>query len=301
MGKMVKLGQFFVMALCVFVGVAIGSCGGIKNNDSEEKKLQVTVTIPPLRYFVAAIGGDSIEINSVLDESSDAETFQPGVSTFRDLANSQVLFTLGLLPFESAIETNVRENNGSTLISTVTEGMAFVYGTHSHAGEVDEADGEPDAHVWSSVKNAKVIAANVLQALKDASPTGSDYFTARYVRFAAELDSLDQAVEQRLSAIPSRNFAVWHPSLSYFARDYNLHQISFNVENKETSSVRLKHQIDEAKNEKPIAFIVPAGVGDSQINVIAENIGLKPVKINFMSADWGVEMEKVVTSLVGNN
>jgi uncharacterized hydantoinase/oxoprolinase family protein len=65
--------------------------------------------------------------------------------------------------------------------------------------------------------------------------------------------------------------------------------------------VRLKHKIDEAKNENPLAFIVPAGVGDSQINVIAENIGLKPVKINFMSADWGVEMEKVVTSLVVNN
>ena len=43
--------------------------------------------------------------------------------------------------------------------------------------------------------------------------------------------------------------SVWHPSLSYFARDYGLEQISLGTEGKEMSAKSLTEAIDKARDK----------------------------------------------------
>lgn len=296
---------FSVITLLIIVVTTLTttSCHGSSDGD-DNNDLTVAVSIPPLRYFAEAIGGDSVNVVSLLNENSDPETFQPGVSTFRDIAGSRVFLSVGVLPFEDALLGNLRANNPDLRIKDVSEGIELIYGTHSHAGV--EADGhshhagEADPHIWSSVRNARVIARNVLDALCDVAPGNEAYFRERYERFSERLDSLDRAFSRRLEELPSKNFAIWHPSLSYLARDYGLNQIAFNLENKETSSVRLGDQIDKAKGAHLSAFFVPAGINDSQTEVISREIGLMPVKINPMSGQWEMEINNVVDALAAS-
>lgn len=273
------------------------------NSESSGERAKVVVSIPPLLYFAEAIGGDSIVAVSLTQDSSDPETFQPGMSTMRSLAKCHLFVTVGILPFENALLGNLKANNRNLHVREMAEGIGLIYGTHSHEcdghgfGHAEEHEGhahEPDPHVWSSVANAHIIAGNMLSALSEANPSAKEYFKARHKQLVARLDSLDRVFSETLDALPSRGFAVWHPSLSYFARDYNLDQIAFNIENKETSSLQLRRRIDEANAERLSAFIVPLDVELSQVEAIARSIGVKPVKVNLMSADWERQMVALV-------
>ena len=302
-GRNNRLSTVIMLLITVVATLSVASCRGSSNGNADNE-VTVAVSIPPLKYFAEAIGGDSVNVVSLLNENSDPETFQPGVSTFRAIAGSRVFLGVGVLPFEEALLGNLKANNPDLKIKDVSAGIELIYGTHSHAGVEHDGHsndvGEADPHIWSSVKNARVIARNVLDALTEADPSNEVYFRERYDRFSERLDSFDMACSRKLEALPSRNFAIWHPSLSYLARDYGLRQIAFNLENKETSSVRLGDQIDKAKEARLSAFFVPAGINDSQTKVIAQEIGLPPVTINPMSGQWDVEINKIVNALAAS-
>ena len=125
---------FSVITLLIIVVTTLTttSCHGSSDGDNDND-LTVAVSIPPLRYFAEAIGGDSVNVVSLLNEYSEPETFQPGVSTFRDIAGSRVFLSVGVLPFEEALLGNLRANNPDLRIKDVSEGIELIYGTHSRA------------------------------------------------------------------------------------------------------------------------------------------------------------------------
>lgn len=264
---------------------------------------RVVVSIPPLEYFARCIGGDSVRVSSLLPESSDPETFSPGISAMRELAASRVFVTTGTLPFEDALLSNIRSNNPGLQVVAVNDGIDLIYGTHSHDGAVGDHghghSGDADPHVWSSMKNAKIIADNVFDALVGVAPEHRGYFEERRNRLVARLDSLDNVAAEELLRSKRGGFAVWHPSLSYFARDYALEQIAFNAENKETSSRRLRSRLDEARRSGVDVLIVPSGVDEEKVAVVADGLGVEPVAVNLMSADWEGEMMRVAAAVAG--
>jgi len=281
----------------------VASCG--KYSDPSSRDMadmpSVTVSIEPLGYFAGAIGGDSLDVHVLLPKGSDPETFEPSTSVMRALAGSSALIMTGTLPFEKTLSDNIAANNAGLRIFSSGKGIEPIFGTHSHhSGGEDHSHShgdEPDPHIWSSVKNARVIAGNILQALLEVAPEHAGYYTARHAELAARLDSLDRAFTEALAPLPSRAFVVWHPSLSYFARDYSLHQIALNAENKETSPLRAGRILSAAAAEHPAALFIPEGLRNGQVESAARELNLNPVAVNLMSADWIADMKKVADTL----
>jgi len=277
-------GTIAVMAtsLCACKGKA--SAG-----QADAARPSITVSIPPLEYFAQAIGGDSIDIVTLLPTGADPETFEPSTSTMRALGASDIITVTGYLPFENSLLKNIKANNRNIKVFALSDSIAPIYGTHTHhdgyAHNKEHAD-EVDPHIWASVKNAHCIAANMLKALTTAAPDKKDFFARRYKQLVSRLDSLDNAIARKLDTIPSKAFIIWHPALSYFARDYSLQQIALNIENKESSSLRMQHVLDTINARHPSTFLVPAEIESRLTEVVSSATGLTPVKINFMSSDW---------------
>lgn len=287
-----------VLILCA----ATSGCGRSDNRTADSSLPTVTVSIPPLEYFAYAIGGDSINVTTLLPAGADPETFDPGTSTMRALGKSGALAVTGKLPFETSLMENLRANNSDLHLYDMGEGISPVYGTHSHhsaeeSGNHHHDKTDIDPHIWSSVRNASVIADNMLAALIDIAPRHSAYYRARHAVLTHRLDSLDSSLSQRLGSMPSRSFLIWHPSLSYFSRDYNLEQIALNAENKENSSQQFLSVLSKARTGKPAAFIVPEGIDRRQTEAVTSATGLQPVSVNLMSADWENSITSVVDAL----
>lgn len=290
----------YVATGCICM-LPLSSCRS-HNGDSRGDMPAITVSIPPLEYFATAIGGDSLEVTTLLPAGADPETFDPGTSTMKALARSGALAVCGNLPFEESLLGNLSSNNPGLRVFDMSRNIAPIYGTHSHAeGERhNHSESEADPHIWSSVRNGIIIADNMLAALNSLAPQHKEYYTRRHHALVSRLDSIDRSIGQKLGTDPGRAFLIWHPSLSYLARDYGLTQVALNAENKETSSQRLHSILQKTESLHPVAFIVPRGLDPRLTEGITEATGLQPVSVDLMSADWEQAIGATAEALAGS-
>lgn len=96
-----------------------------------------------------------------------------------------------------------------------------------------------------------------------------------------------------------RAFIIYHPALSYFARDYGLHQISIEEGGKEPSPAHLKGLMDLCKKEGVRVIFVQPEFDRRNAEIIAKQTGTQVISINPLSYDWEEEMLNVARSLRG--
>lgn len=248
----------------------------------------VTVSIEPQKYLLEQITGDKVDIRTLIANGANPENYDPSLTHIMNLRKSIGFLRMGNIGFEVALLDKIRQEDPELPIFDTSAGIVPVTGTHSHGGVKHE---EIDPHTWTSVKNAKIIISNMLEAMVKIDSSNEDYYRRNYEKFARRLDSLDRAFESRLAPHAGEHFMVWHPSLSYFARDYGLEQISAgNAENKESSLSRLKETIDHADTHSANIFFYQKDLDSRQAEVMGEQLGLRRVSINPLSYDWEKEM-----------
>ena len=239
----------------------MASCSGARHHDDTPEKPVVVVCIAPLSYFAEGIGGDKVNVEVMAPAGTDPETYEPSMASLRSASQASVIFTTGLLPFEGKIARTVKESSGGkTLNQTLCDSLQLIMGTHGH----DEAD----PHIWMSLRNARVMARTVCRALTRALPADSAYFRVRLAAMEHRLDSLDNVTATALAPITGSSFLIWHPSLSYFARDYGLQQVAIAAENKESicrrpaAAPRPCRQRESSRSVRTERARLPADVGN---------------------------------------
>lgn len=273
--------------LCALAGLLLSSCAGKQPRDGGGL-MKVTASIAPVAYLAREIGGDSAEVQVLLPPGSDAESFEPQIGKLRDLEGASLFAATGLLPFEDKIASTVRENGGARFVP-LSGGIELINGTHG--------DGEPDPHIWVSVRNLRVMGRTLSEAMAAARPAAAEYFNARHALLDNRLDSLDKAFSARLAGADNPVFLVWHPSLSYFARDYGLRQIAVGFEGKEHSAVGARERLDAALAASPKVYFLQAEEDPRAAETLPLPAGTRKVTINLMAPDWETEIKKVADAL----
>lgn len=276
------------LILALIVTTLLAAC-----SSSDSDKPRIAVSVEPQRALLSEIVGDRFEVITVLRPGSNPETFEPTIKDRKNIDRAAAYFTTGNLPFEQTL--------ASSLPSTVTQvnvakGITPVYGTHGHDGHHHD-HGDADPHVWTSVRNSRIMARNMLDAVIALDPEGKDYYTERFNALDHRLDSLDQAFARQLSDIPVRAFAIWHPSLSYMARDYDLEQISVGFENKEMPAKRITEVTDEARKDGVRVFFFQKEYDSRQAETLNQQMGTRLITINPLAYDWEKELSKIVDAL----
>lgn len=274
---------------------------------SARSKPLIAVSIPPQLFFIDNIAGDRVETLCLLRSNADPESFEPTPTQRMELAEADAYIPLGTLPFEKSLLSSLQEERRGFTVSEASEGIVPLTDTHSHGtSRIHRHDsGEnhtgTDPHVWSSPKNAKIIALNTLNALIAADSANEDYYRANFARLDARLDSIDRSFKKAFASyngLPA--FIVWHPSLSYFARDYGLKQIALSDGGKEAS---VKGVIDKLKKAgasgAPICFYQQE-FDAGKASVLTSGINAKIVEINPMNREWEDEMQKLYDAFTLN-
>lgn len=274
------------------LGLSTSCSGNEKPTDSDSRKATVVVTIPPLEYFARSIGGEMVETICLIPASADPETFEPTITQLKKAAKADVLLSVGILPFERQISGSISSSSSDSgiTVANLADSVILVNGTHGH----DEAD----PHIWTSYRNARIMAHHTYQALADALPEAAPYFRHRLDSLDARLDSLDRCTAARLKPLQGESFLVWHPSLTYFARDYGLTQLAVGSEHKESSLAGLKEQLDNINLSDVNVFFFQKEFDSRQSGVIASATGLHPVMIEPMSDNPEQTLSEVTESLV---
>lgn len=269
---------FFLLALTILIFSTLTSCGG-----SETRIQTIAVSIPPQATLLGEIVGDSMDIVTLMPTEANPESFEITVRNMMTINDASLYMKIGNLPFEETLTERISETNPNLKFANVSEGIELIYGTHSHGDHSGEV---ADPHTWTSVENLKKIASNMLAEVKAIDPEREEYYTSNYTRLIARLDSVDNAVSNMLEKSGGKAFLIWHPSLSYFARDYGLHQISVGHDNKEMTPGQLRDVHEHALNDGAKVMFMQKNFDASQAKTIAEAINAEIVVINPMDSDY---------------
>ena len=261
----------------------------------------ITVSIQPQKYLLEHIVGKHFEVICLLSQGSNPETYEPSMNHLMNLEKSKAYFLIGNIGFEMAIVDKAKKNNPDIKIYDNSANIDIIYGSHSgiahsheeHAGHKHESA----PHIWTSAVNARIIATNMCNAVCELDPAHAPYYKKRLGELCKQIDALDAQLREQLKPIEGDAFIVWHPSLSYFARDYGLKQITMEYEGKEIPAKYLKTEIDSAKACNARIFFFQKEFDSRQAESINQELGTKMVTINPMNYNWDTELKHIADAL----
>ena len=265
------------------VAVILAACEGTKR-----EKPVVTVTIEPLRYFVEQIAGDKVSVTTLVPKGSSPETYEPTAQQMVNMSQSALFVKVGNLGFERTWMEKLNTLTSHITIVDTSEGIEYV--SASDRGITDE-------HTWMSTKNALVIAHNIYLALTKVDSSSSVYYKERYDSLVASINKLNSTITQQLKSIDNRSFIIYHPALTYFAKDYSLTQLALEEDGREPSAASLAKLITNAKKLGTKLMFVQKEFDNRNREIITIETGVKTVDINPLDYNWDKQMTLVANAL----
>ena len=177
--------------------------------------LHVVATIFPLSDMVRQIGGETVEVTTLLPPGANPHTFEPTPAQIRAAAGARVFIQVGANL--DAWAAKALAGNAEVSTVTLTDGVALL-GASEHGG---------DPHVWLDpvlMRDAAVPA--IARALTQAGPQHGAAVQQGAAQFQAALSALDAQIHAQLDTAAQRNFVSVHAGWRYFARRYGLHELA---------------------------------------------------------------------------
>jgi zinc/manganese transport system substrate-binding protein len=241
---------------------------------SAQEKIKVVATFSILGDMVGQVGGDRIEVITLVGPDGDAHVYSPTPTDARKVADAKVMVTNGL-KFDGWINRLVKSSGTK---ATVIEAAAGV-STKSERPERGHTHGGIDPHAWQSVSNAKLYVATIRDALVSADPSGWSAYEANASAYLLRLDELEADVKAAIARIPAdrRKIITSHDAFGYFEHAYGLDFIApQGVSTEAEASAKAVARIIQQIKKERIAAVFFENISDSRlIERIAKETGAK--------------------------
>jgi zinc transport system substrate-binding protein len=276
------------ISLTIILSVILSGCGQSRTDGSV-----VSVSIAPLKYFVDRLTDQALEVNVMVPQGSSHGTYSPTAAQMQKLSDSKIYFRVEALGYEQAfirrlndMNPGMREVNLSTYVELI-RGETIDHGDHVHEGGIDP-------HIWMSPRVMLTLLPVFRDNLMELYPELREVILENYPLLVADLEIIHQEMQEVTEDLSHRRFLIFHPALTYLARDYDMEQVSIEHEGKEPSPARLGRLIRDAKAENiPLIFIQEEyDVRNAQL--VAQETGAQVETLNPMAYDWAVEMENIM-------
>jgi zinc transport system substrate-binding protein len=282
------MNRYVLIILFGIAAVSLGSCRpGVDHSD----KTIISVSIQPQKYFIERIAGDQVEVNVLIPPGASPATYEPSLAQLSRLDQSKLFMKIGYLGFELSWMDKIASVNPDMKIVDLSKGIELIFEEEEDADEHHgHAHGGADPHIWMSVQNAKVIATNIYEELLLLFPGEEDALNQRFLTFNHELDSMHLSFSTRMKEAKERNFLIYHPALSYFARDYQLHQYPIEIEGKTPSPAHLKKLTDLGKEKAIKTIFIQSQFDKRNAEILAAEIDAKIIQFNPLDEEWTRQM-----------
>ncbi len=283
--------HLIILSSCMITGCIcmLASCKNVNsyNNGKDglvPNKPTVTVTIEPFRYFVEQIAGNDVNVNVMVPAGSSPETYEPTPQQMVDLSQSVFYFKVGQIGFEKTWMKKLQQNAPNMKVIDTSAGIRML---KTQSGNIDP-------HTWMSIKSADIITSNIAEALMDKYPEKAEEYKKKLRDFRKnKLDKLQNEIDKYQSSIKGekqKSFVIYHPTLTYFAKENGLKQYAIEEEGREPSITQLKELIQRAKSEDINIIFVQKEFSNRNIQVFIDATHSKAVEINPLSYDWEGQM-----------
>lgn len=190
-----------------------------------QQKPRVVASFTILADFVSVIGGDRIDLVTLVGADKDAHTYQPTTGDSRTVATAQVMVTngFGFEPWADRL-AGAAPFKGRRIVASSTVPRERHLADQHHHGHSHGKGAGTDPHMWQDVALARRYVAAIAQGLAEADAAGADGYRQRAAAYDRKLAELDAWVRQSIAAVPAtkRRVITGHDAFRYFARAYGV-------------------------------------------------------------------------------
>jgi zinc/manganese transport system substrate-binding protein len=183
-----------------------------------QDRMNVVATFSILGDLVKNVGGDRVEVSTLVGPNGDVHVYLPTPGDARKLAAAKVVFVNGL-GLEGWLTRLISASGTKASIVIASEGIK----PRKMKDEHDSGD-VSGPHAWQSVANAKIYVANIRDGLIALDPAGKASYDANATAYLGKLDELEKQVEAAIAKIPAdrRKIITTHDAFGYFSDAYGM-------------------------------------------------------------------------------
>ncbi|MCM2971341.1 metal ABC transporter solute-binding protein, Zn/Mn family [Larsenimonas suaedae] len=290
--------------------------------------LQVSTSILPEKWLIEQLGGDSVEVQALVEEGKEPEDFSPSPRQLSTLTQSTLYFAIGV-PFEQAWLERFEQRAPEMKVFHLDQGLkkraieahaesasgADAHGAHSHESHGHDAhehahhdehqashghshhEGQPDPHVWLDPDNMIVMAQTAADALSDALPDQAEAIEAREQALIQKIEHTTDSIERELAPYKGQSFMVYHPAFGYFGDRFGLNQLPIELNGREPTPQALNALIKTAHDQNIHTIFIQKQFSTRIASRLADEIDGTVVAIDPLSPDYLSNLEHIADAL----
>jgi zinc/manganese transport system substrate-binding protein len=239
--------------------------------------VKVVATFSILGDMASEIGGDGVEVKTLVAPGGDAHVYQPTPADADALANAQLIVVNGL-GMEGWIERLIKASRSKAPIVVASKGIR----PQTMEEEEDkEASGKPkvvtDPHAWQNLANGQLYVGNIAEGLARVDPANAAGYRQRAERYSKKLEDLDAWVRQQMAQVPraKRKIITSHDAFGYFGTAYGVTFMApegISTES-EPSAAALAQLSDQIKREHIKALFIETMTDPRLVQTLARESG----------------------------
>lgn len=266
MRKLAIISATAIVAIIAFFVLQTGGIVGDERQASQEK-IMVTTTTNMITDLVVNVGGQRVEVTSLMGPGVDPHLYRPSANDVQKLESADIVFYNGLDLEGKMGDIFVKIGRGETKVWAISENVP-----PAMLLALDEEGNYPDPHIWWDVTMWMEAAKVVARGLAEMDPANSDLYNENLEAYLAELEQLHEYSLERISSIPNeqRVLVTAHDAFQYFGRAYGLEVLAIQGWSTESEAGIREMQLlaDQIADRKINAIFIETSISPATIEAL---------------------------------
>lgn len=274
--------------LLALIALGLGSCQATTPGPGAEthrRPLRVVATTTLIADWASQIGGDQIELKSLIQPGNDPHVYEPVPADTIALEQADLILYNGynLEPGLIRLIAATGQQQRSVALGEVVPPLTSQLPGHA----------VPDPHVWGDVSQVEPMVERLRDELIARAPDQSAEFRDRCDRYLAELQRVHQWIRDQTATIPpgQRQLVTTHDAFQYYARAYGLTVVGtlIGISTEEQPSAQTVRQLVSSIRSLGVpAIFTETTINPTLITTVATEAGVRLAPTALYSDSLGV-------------
>jgi len=215
-----KFGRAIALALLLLAGPARAA-----------DRIPVVATFSVIGDMLSNVGGDHIDIKTIVGAGGDCELYQPTAADVTTVASARAVFVNDLNEeFEPWLEPLLRQALFKGAKVVVTRNVRTLTAEEEHPVSGRQLPAAVDQHAWLDPRNGVIYVRNIAAALARLDPADAAAYRTQAATYTKRIQSVDDWARKEIASVPAarRRALASHDSLQYLGSAYGITLLSVN-------------------------------------------------------------------------
>lgn len=257
----------------------LGACSEqTEKKEAKEGLIVVTTTISQIADAVANIGGNKVEVHSLMGPGTDPHLYKATQGDITKLQEADVIFYNGLYLEGKMLDVLEKMNKDKPTIA-----IADLISKNKLLSDVNDSQ-TVDPHIWFDIDLWKMAIEQVKNGLIQVDPNNESYYEDNAKQYNEELEKLKAFALEEMEKIPAeqRVLVTAHDAFSYFGRAFNMEVMGLQglSTDSEYGLGDVKKLVDTLVTRKIKAVFIESSISERSINAVIEGASKKGHLVN---------------------